>query len=184
MHLSKQQNRYFLLEYLHPLLLVDDSLILSQCLSSRDTSRYLERLGWSQNKSSILGAPQGEGAQATGVVPGIKSIWNYLGRLREGQVRDMDTKLLSAQESNNTLARCSSLGILVGGLSALIFIMPFLSTVLSQMAYFVTSITLDSARSYVMQSAFLTQGTVSSVVGVSVTVVVVVEVLLSSNFHL
>ncbi|GJZ87566.1 hypothetical protein Tco_0659176 [Tanacetum coccineum] len=72
------------------------------------------------------------------------------------------------------------------------------------MAHLVASITLDSARSYVMHSAFLTQGTVSSipivfrwsdsirpkgfmssvllwlmiivaVVGVSVTVVVVVE---------
>ncbi|GJY01419.1 hypothetical protein Tco_0359571 [Tanacetum coccineum] len=42
--------------------------------------------------------------------------------------RDMDTKLLSAPESNNTLARCSSLGIVGGGLSALICIMPFLST--------------------------------------------------------
>ncbi|GJZ64359.1 hypothetical protein Tco_0620780, partial [Tanacetum coccineum] len=81
---------------------------------------------------------------------------------------------------------------------------PFVSIVLGQMAHLVASITLDSARSYVMQSAFLTQGTVSSipivfswsdsirlkgflssvllwlviivaVVGVSVTVVVVVE---------
>ncbi|GKB97507.1 hypothetical protein Tco_0983644 [Tanacetum coccineum] len=81
---------------------------------------------------------------------------------------------------------------------------PFVSTVLGQMAHLVASITLDNARSYVMQSAFLTQGTVSSipiifswsdnirpegfmssvllwlliivaVVGVSVTVVVVVE---------
>ncbi|GJU67499.1 hypothetical protein Tco_1253758 [Tanacetum coccineum] len=85
--------------------------------------------------------------------------------------------------------------------------MPFLSigmTILGQMAHLVASITLDSARSYVMQNAFLTQGTVSSipivfswsdsirpegflsfvllwlviivaVVGVDVTVVVVVE---------
>ncbi|GKA15568.1 hypothetical protein Tco_0695315 [Tanacetum coccineum] len=81
---------------------------------------------------------------------------------------------------------------------------PFVSAVLGQMAHLVASITLDSARSYVMQSAFLTQGTVSSipiifswggsispegflssvllwlviivaVVGVGVTVVVVVE---------
>ncbi|GKC45193.1 hypothetical protein Tco_1062915 [Tanacetum coccineum] len=36
-------------------------------------------------------------------------------------------------------------------------------TILGQMAHLVASITLDSARSYVMQSAFLTQGTVSSI---------------------
>ncbi|GJZ13551.1 hypothetical protein Tco_0548781 [Tanacetum coccineum] len=81
---------------------------------------------------------------------------------------------------------------------------PFVSTVLGQMAHLVASITLNSARSYVMQSAFLTQRTVSqytlfsvgvacrspegflssvllwlviivAVVGVSITVVVVVE---------
>ncbi|GKD83897.1 hypothetical protein Tco_1350736 [Tanacetum coccineum] len=51
----------------------------------------------------------------------------------------MDTKLLSAPESNNTLA-----------------------TFLGQMDHLVTSITLKSARSCVMQSAFLTQGTVSN----------------------
>ncbi|GJZ09060.1 hypothetical protein Tco_0543343 [Tanacetum coccineum] len=37
------------------------------------------------------------------------------------------------------------------------------SDFLGQMAYLVTSITLNSARSYVMQSAFLTQGTVSNI---------------------
>ncbi|GKF40228.1 hypothetical protein Tco_0120289, partial [Tanacetum coccineum] len=46
---------------------------------------------------------------------------------------------------------------------------------LGQMDRLVASITLDSARSYVMQSAFLTQKTVSTVVSVGVTVVVVVE---------
>ncbi|GKF19549.1 hypothetical protein Tco_0068187, partial [Tanacetum coccineum] len=40
---------------------------------------------------------------------------------------------------------------------------PFISVVLSQMAHLVASITLDNARSYVMESAFLTQGTVSSI---------------------
>ncbi|GJZ23995.1 hypothetical protein Tco_0561454 [Tanacetum coccineum] len=39
----------------------------------------------------------------------------------------------------------------------------FVSTVLSKMTHLVASITLDSARSYVMQSAFLTQRTVSSI---------------------
>ncbi|GJX61815.1 hypothetical protein Tco_0294715 [Tanacetum coccineum] len=81
---------------------------------------------------------------------------------------------------------------------------PFVSAVLGQMDHLVTSITLNSARSYVMQSAFLTRGTISNlpivfswsdsirpegimssillwlviivaVVGVDVTVVVVVE---------
>ncbi|GKA07980.1 hypothetical protein Tco_0687311, partial [Tanacetum coccineum] len=56
------------------------------------------------------------------------------------EARDMDTKLLSALESNNTLAKF-----------------------LGQMAHLVASIILDSASSYVMQSAFLTQGTVSSI---------------------
>ncbi|GJV12385.1 hypothetical protein Tco_1353926 [Tanacetum coccineum] len=40
---------------------------------------------------------------------------------------------------------------------------PFVSAVLSQMAHLIANITLNSARSYVMQSAFLTQGTVSSI---------------------
>ncbi|GKB45335.1 hypothetical protein Tco_0896088 [Tanacetum coccineum] len=40
---------------------------------------------------------------------------------------------------------------------------PFVSVVLGQMAHLVASIILDSARSYVMQSAFLTQRTVSSI---------------------
>ncbi|GKF16075.1 hypothetical protein Tco_0060993, partial [Tanacetum coccineum] len=56
------------------------------------------------------------------------------------EARDMDTKLLSALESNNTLARF-----------------------LGQMAHLVTSITLNSARSCVMQSSFLTQRKVSNI---------------------
>ncbi|GKD42579.1 hypothetical protein Tco_1267224 [Tanacetum coccineum] len=71
------------------------------------------------------------------------------------EARDMDTKLLSASELNNTLARCTSLGIVIGGLSTLICIMPFLSTVMAS--------NFHCARSCVMQSAFLTQGTVSSI---------------------
>ncbi|GJV95041.1 hypothetical protein Tco_1546618 [Tanacetum coccineum] len=96
------------------------------------------------------------------------------------EARDMDTKLLSAPESNNTLARCwfrrnipvttpsgldehpipsmrSSLGIITSSG------WPFVSAVLSQMAHLVANITLNSARSCVMQSAFLTQGTVSRI---------------------
>ncbi|GKB00893.1 hypothetical protein Tco_0828937, partial [Tanacetum coccineum] len=40
---------------------------------------------------------------------------------------------------------------------------PFVSAVLGQIAHLVANITLNSARSCVMQSAFLTQGTVSSI---------------------
>ncbi|GJY05228.1 hypothetical protein Tco_0371168 [Tanacetum coccineum] len=77
------------------------------------------------------------------------------------EARDMDTKLLSAPKSNNTLAKCMTnyqywLLIASSGWS-------FVSTVLGQMAYLVANITLNSARSYVMQSAFLTQGLVSSI---------------------
>ncbi|GKE91944.1 hypothetical protein Tco_1573039 [Tanacetum coccineum] len=73
------------------------------------------------------------------------------------EARDMDTKLLSAPESNNTLARCSSLGIITSSG------WPFVSVVLGQVVHLVTSITLNSARSCMMQSAFLTQGTVSNI---------------------
>ncbi|GKF31197.1 hypothetical protein Tco_0100995, partial [Tanacetum coccineum] len=40
---------------------------------------------------------------------------------------------------------------------------PFVSAVLGQMVHFVASITLNSARSCVMQSSFLTQGTISNI---------------------
>ncbi|GKF38624.1 hypothetical protein Tco_0118685 [Tanacetum coccineum] len=56
------------------------------------------------------------------------------------EARDMDMKLLSDPESNNTLARF-----------------------LGQMAHLVASITLNTVRSCVMQSAFITQGTVSNI---------------------
>ncbi|GKA73621.1 hypothetical protein Tco_0779923 [Tanacetum coccineum] len=69
---------------------------------------------------------------------GIRSILK--GGIFSIEARDMDIKLLSAPESNNTLARF-----------------------LGQMAHLVASIRLNSERSYVMQSAFLTQGTVSSI---------------------
>ncbi|GKE35103.1 hypothetical protein Tco_1454425 [Tanacetum coccineum] len=73
------------------------------------------------------------------------------------EARDMDMKLLSAPESNNTLARCSSMGIITSSG------WPFVSVVLGQIDHLVASITLNSARSYMLQSAFLTQGTVSSI---------------------
>ncbi|GKE05945.1 hypothetical protein Tco_1397963 [Tanacetum coccineum] len=85
---------------------------------------------------------------------GIRSVLK--GGIFSIEARDMDMKILSAPESNNTLARCSSLGIVVGDLSTLICIMP-----LSLHRH--DNITLNSARSCVMQSAFLTQGTVSNI---------------------
>ncbi|GKC46763.1 hypothetical protein Tco_1064485 [Tanacetum coccineum] len=91
---------------------------------------------------------------------GIRSILKGIycnGGIFSIEARDMDTKLLSASESNNTLARCSSLGIITSSG------WPFVSAVLGQIAHLVTSITLNSARPCVMQSAFLTQGTVSNI---------------------
>ncbi|GKF12656.1 hypothetical protein Tco_0050582, partial [Tanacetum coccineum] len=52
--------------------------------------------------------------------------------------------------------------------------LPFVSTVPGQMTHLVASITLGSARSCVVQSAFLTQGTTSTVISVGVTVVVII----------
>ncbi|GJV85607.1 hypothetical protein Tco_1525505, partial [Tanacetum coccineum] len=66
----------------------------------------------------------------SGVIDGILSI----------EARDMDTKLLSDPESNNTLARFPG-----------------------QMTHIVTSLTLNNARSCVMQGAFITQGKASSI---------------------
>ncbi|GJZ90340.1 hypothetical protein Tco_0662267 [Tanacetum coccineum] len=133
---------------------------------------------------------------------GIRSILKGIycnGGIFSIEARDMDTKLLSASESNNTLARLT-----ITGSRLLSVAVALCSAVLGQIAHLVTSITLNSARSCVMQSAFLTQGTVSNipivfswsdsirpegflssillwlviivaVVGVGVTVVVVVE---------
>ncbi|GKC84715.1 hypothetical protein Tco_1140432 [Tanacetum coccineum] len=75
------------------------------------------------------------------------------------EARDMDTKLLSAPGPNKTLARCwfrRNIPITSAG-------WPFVSAFLGQMAHFVANIMLNSARSCVMQSAFLTQGTVSNI---------------------
>ncbi|GKE33513.1 hypothetical protein Tco_1452835 [Tanacetum coccineum] len=72
------------------------------------------------------------------------------------EARYMDTKLVSAPESNNTLTRCwfrRNIPITSSG-------WPFVSAVLGQMAHRVASITLNSASS----------------VGVGVTVVVVIIV--------
>ncbi|GJW81521.1 hypothetical protein Tco_0145496 [Tanacetum coccineum] len=103
--------------------------------------------------------------------------------------RDMDTKLLSALESNNTLARDVGLKehtcdyvrgngkYTVTSCCLLPVAGPLFSPIHGQMVHTCfANITLNSARSCVMQSAFLTQGTVSTVVGVGVTVVVVIIV--------
>nr|GEU65404.1 hypothetical protein [Tanacetum cinerariifolium] len=114
------------------------------------------------------------GAWATGAAPRNNSIWNSTWRTGVGEVvssviggilsieaRDMDTKLLSAPESNNTLTRYMTnyqywLLIAPSGWS-------FVFAVPSQMTHLVAIITLDSARSCMMQGLFLTQGTVSSI---------------------
>ncbi|GJW72987.1 hypothetical protein Tco_0132357 [Tanacetum coccineum] len=74
----------------------------------------------------------------------------------------MDTKLLSAPESNNTLAKCwfrRNVPVASSG-------WPFVSAVPGLMTHLVASLTLDSARSCVIQGAFLTQGKASSILTV------------------
>ncbi|GJX26633.1 hypothetical protein Tco_0232929 [Tanacetum coccineum] len=56
-----------------------------------------------------------------------------MGRIFSIEARDMDAKLLSASESNNTLARCSSLGIITSSG------WPFVSAVLGQMAHLIAT---------------------------------------------
>ncbi|GKC45744.1 hypothetical protein Tco_1063466, partial [Tanacetum coccineum] len=77
-------------------------------------------------------------ARAISAVLGIKSIWNSTWRMGGRPGRS------SGKTSGNSLTT----GI---------------SSVLGQMAHLVSSITLNSARSCVMQSVFLTQGTVSNI---------------------
>ncbi|GJV38086.1 hypothetical protein Tco_1410563 [Tanacetum coccineum] len=69
----------------------------------------------------------------------------------------MTTSKLPISVSHFDIVKGSSLGIITSSG------WPFVSAVLSQMAHLVANITLNSARSCVMQSAFLTQGTVSSI---------------------
>ncbi|GJV30602.1 hypothetical protein Tco_1387050 [Tanacetum coccineum] len=94
------------------------------------------------------------------------------------EARDMDTKLLSTPESNNTLARCSSLGIGDGGLSALICIMPFLSTCMEIYRYWllIASIGWSFVYAVLSQMAHLVLVIIVAVVGVGVTLVVVIIV--------
>ncbi|GJW94985.1 hypothetical protein Tco_0174657 [Tanacetum coccineum] len=79
---------------------------------------------------------------------------SVIGGILSLETRDMDTKLLSAPESNNTLARCwfrRNVPVASSG-------WPFVYAVPCQMTHLVASLTLNSARSCVMQGTFLTQG--------------------------
>ncbi|GJY15668.1 hypothetical protein Tco_0386090 [Tanacetum coccineum] len=89
---------------------------------------------------------------ASSVIDGILSI----------EARDMDTKLLSAPESNNTLARCwfkRNVPVTTFGSRG----WSFVSAVSGQITHPVASLILDSARYCVMQSAFLTKRKASSI---------------------
>ncbi|GJR92787.1 hypothetical protein Tco_0264961 [Tanacetum coccineum] len=81
-----------------------------------------------------MGAPQGESARATSAALRIKSIWNSTWKTGGRPGRS------SGKTSENSL-----------------------TTVPSQMTRLVASLTLDGARSYVMQGAFLIQGKASSI---------------------
>nr|GFB45269.1 hypothetical protein [Tanacetum cinerariifolium] len=101
------------------------------------------------NGFGILLGELGEGQVVSSVIGGILSI----------EARDMNTKLLSAPELNNTLARCwfrRNVPIASGG-------WPFVSAVPGQMTHLVASMTLDSARSCMMHGPFLTQGKAFSI---------------------
>ncbi|GJU20462.1 hypothetical protein Tco_1153804 [Tanacetum coccineum] len=91
------------------------------------------------NRFEILLGELEEGQVVSSVIDGILSI----------EARDMDTKLLSAPESNNTLVASSG--------------WPFVSVVPGQITYLVSSLTLDSTGSCVMQGTFLIQGKASSI---------------------
>ncbi|GJT54401.1 hypothetical protein Tco_0989455 [Tanacetum coccineum] len=101
------------------------------------------------NRFGILLSELGEGRVVSSVIGGILSI----------EARDMDTKLLSAPESNNTLAKCwfrRNVPVASSG-------WPFVLAVFGLMTHLVTSLTLDNARSCVMQGASFTQGKASSI---------------------
>nr|GFB13873.1 hypothetical protein [Tanacetum cinerariifolium] len=96
------------------------------------------------NQFGILLGKLGKGQVVSSVIGGILSI----------KARDMDTKLLSALESNNTLSRC--------WFRRNVPVTTFESCS-SEMTHLVASLTLDGTRSCVMQVAFLTQRKVSSI---------------------
>ncbi|GJR01864.1 hypothetical protein Tco_0524848 [Tanacetum coccineum] len=90
-----------------------------------------------------------------------KVVSSVIGGILSIEARDMDTKLLSAPESNNTLARCMKsycywLQVTSSG-------WPFVLTVSGLMTHLVASLTLGSARSCVMQGASFTHGKAFSI---------------------
>ncbi|GKF32064.1 hypothetical protein Tco_0101862, partial [Tanacetum coccineum] len=96
------------------------------------------------------------------------------------EARDMDMKLLSAPESNNTLAKCwfrRNIPLITSS------DWPLVSAVLGQTAHLVASITLNSTRSgsirfdSFLPSVLLWLMIVVVVVGGGVTVVVIVAVI-------
>ncbi|GKE28164.1 hypothetical protein Tco_1443548 [Tanacetum coccineum] len=104
----------------------------------------------------------------------ILKVSSVIGGISSIEARDMDTKLLSAPKSNNTLVKCwfrrnlphDYVRVLVSVLvpqQVTSSGWPFVSAVPGQMTYLLASLTLDSARSCVMQGAFLTRGKASSV---------------------
>ncbi|GKD41023.1 hypothetical protein Tco_1261230 [Tanacetum coccineum] len=84
----------------------------------------------------------------------------YVGQIVPAFIKELIYKVLGLLvpllESNRFEILLDELGITSSG-------WPLVSVVLGQMAHLVASITLNSARSCVMQSAFLTQGTISSI---------------------
>ncbi|GKA97610.1 hypothetical protein Tco_0825504 [Tanacetum coccineum] len=87
---------------------------------------------------------------------GYEVVSSVIGGILSIKARDMDTKLLSAPESNNTLDRCwfrRNVPVASSGWS-------FVFAVLGLMIHLVAILTLDSARSCVMQGASFTQGKV------------------------
>ncbi|GJR82589.1 hypothetical protein Tco_0153374 [Tanacetum coccineum] len=99
------------------------------------------------------------GARATGVAPRIKLIWNSTWRMGGRPCRSL----------GNTYGNSLTTGISSSMTNYRYWLLiassgwPFVFAVLGQMAHLVASITLNSARSCVMQGAFLTQGTVSNI---------------------
>nr|GEX09951.1 hypothetical protein [Tanacetum cinerariifolium] len=98
---------------------------------------------------------------------------SVIGEILSIEARDMDTKLLRALESNNTLTRCwFSRNIPVTTFWSRGW--SFVSVVPSQMTHLVASITLDNARSYVMQVSIVVAVVlviVDTIIGIVVVVV-------------
>nr|GFA49123.1 hypothetical protein [Tanacetum cinerariifolium] len=104
------------------------------------------------------------GAWATGAAPGTNSIWNSTwrtgGRPCSSPGKNFRNSLITGTypclRSGLDERSCPIAGMFFNGHC-------YLPSVPSQMTHLVASITLDSARSCVMQDAFLTQETISSI---------------------